>query len=312
MADIDDGGVPLTGLDGSNLLGFLAALGTLRTLALADPDDEWEMKWDTPHGGWIPILRCRSRIGLDVVVNRLFAGLKRDSTPEFDLNRDPEVKNLSVDPLTFREVSGEAQTLAIPARRGYADFIAAYGSDSCVAKDGKKIEDTALRTMSGSGNQHFLGTMKQLASQTEESHLREALFGPWSYSDKKLGLRWDTQEDRRYALRWDNPSDGHGVKTVRGANRLAVEALPLFPAVPGVGGLETTGFVRRDKRVFLTWPLWTPPASAATVRSLLALPELRQPELHRQSLHARGVVEVFQCERITVERKINFTLARAI
>jgi len=311
MADIDDRGVPLTGLDGSNLLGFLAALGALRTLALADPDDRWRMKWDTPHGVWIPILRRRSRIGSDVVVDRLFAGLERDSTPEFDLNRSPEVKNLSVDPQTFREVSTEAQTLATPERRGYADFIAAFGSDSCVVQNGKTIEDTDLRTMSGAGHQHFLGTMKQLASQTEARHLREALFGPWGYADERLGLRWDPQEDRRYALRWENPS-GPPTKTVRGANRLAVEALPLFPAVPGVGGLETTGFVRRDKRVSLTWPLWTPAASAETVRSLLALPELRQPKPDRQSLRARGVVEIFRCERITVAKYRNFTHARAV
>lgn len=311
MGDMDDRGVPLTGLDGSNLLGFLAALGTLRTLALADPDDKWHMKWDTPRGVWMPTLRCRNRIGPDVVVDRLFAGLGRDSTPEFDLNRHPEVKNLSVDPETFREVSTEAQTLATPERREFADFIAAFGSDNCVAQDGKTIEDTDLRTMSGAGHQHFLGTMKQLASQTEERHLREALFGPWGYADQKLGLRWDPQEDRRYALRWDRPAGGPA-KTVRGANRLAVEALPLFPAVPGAEGLETTGFVRRDKRVSLTWPLWTPAASAETVRSLLALPELRQAKPDRQSLRARGVVEVFRCERITVAKYRNFTRARAV
>lgn len=311
MADIDDRRVPLTGLDGSNLLGFLAALGTLRTLALTDPEDEWKIQWDTPHGVWIPILRCRSRIGPDVVIDRLSAGLECGSTPEFDFNRHPEVKNLSVDPQTFREVSIEAQILATPERRRYADFIAAYGSDSCVTQDGKTIEDTDLRTMSGAGHQHFLGTMKQLASQTEERHLREALFGPWRYADEKLGLRWDPQEDRRYALRWEKPAGGPA-KTVRGANRLAVEALPLFPAVPGVGRVETTGFVRRDKRVSLTWPLWTPAAGAETVRSLVALRELRQPKPDRRSLCARGVVEVFRCERITVAKYRNFTRARAV
>lgn len=311
MADMDDRGVPLTGLDGSNLLGFLASLGALRTLALTDPDDEWQMKWDTPHGVWIPIVRRRSRISTDVVVDRLLAGLERDSTPEFDLNRDPEVKDLNVNPQMFREVSTEAQTMATPEQRRYADFIAAFGSDSCVAQDGKTIEDTDLRTMSGAGHQHFLGNMKQLVSQTEERHLQEALFGPWRYADEKLGLRWDPQEDRRYALRWEKPAGGPA-KTVRGANRLAAEALPFFPAVPGVGGLETTGFVRRDNRVSLTWPLWTPAASAETVRSLVALPELRQTKPDRQSLRARGVVEVFRCERITVAKYRNFTRSRAV
>ena len=269
------------------------------------------MKWDTPRGTWIPILTCRSRIGRDILVDRLSAGLRRDSTPEFEFSRDPQVKNLSVDPGTFREVSTEAQTLAAPERRAYADFISAFGSDSCVTQDGKTIEDTDLRTLSGAGHQHFLGTMKELVSRTEKGHLREALFGPWGYADERLGLRWDPEEDRRYALRWKRPA-GEPAKTVRGANRLAVEALPLFPAVPGARGLETTGFVRRDQRVSLTWPLWTPAASALTVRSVLALPELRQLRPDRQSLHGRGVVEVFRCERITIGRYRNFIRSRAV
>ena len=311
MPNPNEYGLPLAGFDGTSLLGFLAALGTLRTVALAEPDEDWRMKWDTPGGTWIPVLTSRSQVSPDALVDRLFAGLDRDSTPEFNFNRDPGIKNLSIDPLTFREVSAEAQTLAAPDQRSYADFIAAFGSDGCVAKDGKTIEDTDLRTMSGAGHQHFLGTMNELVSRTERRHLREAMFGPWDYSDEKYGLRWDPEEDRRYALRWGKPA-GEPAKTVRGANRVAVEALPLFPAVPGAGGLETTGFMRQGKRVFFTWPVWTPATSVDTVRSLLALSKLKKPEPDRPWLREKGVVEVFRCERITVKKYRNFTRAWAV
>ena len=310
MPSPDEYRIPLTGFDGAGLLGFLAALGTLRTVALTEPDEHWRMSWDASSGCWIPVLTSRSQVGRDTLVDRLFAGLDRDSTPEFDFNMDPGTKNLSVDPLTFRGVSAEAQSLAGPDQRNYADFIAAFGSDGCVAEDGKTIEDTDLRTMSGAGHQHFLGTMHELVSRTQRCHLREAMFGPWNYSDERYGLRWDPEEDRRYALRWGKPA-GEPAKTVRGANRLAVEALPLFPAVPGAKGLETTGFMRQGKRVFCTWPLWTPATSVDTVRSLLALSALRKPEPDRPWLHEKGVVEVFRCERVTIKKYRNFTRAWA-
>jgi len=36
--------IELVGIDGANLLGYLAALGTLRTLTLADPGAEVRMR----------------------------------------------------------------------------------------------------------------------------------------------------------------------------------------------------------------------------------------------------------------------------
>lgn len=75
-------------------------------------------------------------------------------------------------------------------------------------------------------------------------HLREALFGPWRYENDGLSMRWDPDDAKEYALRWRDPSIG-GVSSVWGANRLAFEALPLFPTVPTEAGLRTTGFRRQ-------------------------------------------------------------------
>ena len=168
--------------------------------------------------------------------------------------------------------------------------------------------------MSGAGHQHFLGAMRQLCAATTPEHLHKALFNRWDHSDEKLGLRWDPKEDRRYALRWGNPSDTskNPIRTMWGANRLAVEALPLLPTVPDGRQLETTGFTRRDGAVLFTWPVWELGVSAEVVRTLLALAELQESEPDRTKLRAMGVADVYRCRRITLGKYRNLTHAEPV
>lgn len=295
----------LNGLDGSNPLGFLAAVGTLRTIAYADPAADWRMKWTTRHGIWVPALSGNGTVSEEQLVERLVPVLQRESIPEFEFDKD-----LNVSPEKFRKVAVDAQCRASRLDRGYADFVASFGCELIVASDRQTIQDTALRTMSGAGHQHFLGTMKQLVHKTRAEHVRRSLFETWDYSDDKLGLRWDPEENRRYALRWNNPSDGRGVNTMHGANRLAVEALPLFPTMPGDRRLDTTGFSNRDGAVLFTWPIWEGALSVDVVRSLLALPDMQKAEPDRAHLHAMGVVEVYRSQRITAGKYRNFAHAQ--
>jgi len=300
MTTSDERGLVLAGIDGSNLLGFLAAVGTLRAATLAEPSREWRMKWVSHVGVWTPELLSNRGIAPTDLVHLLDTVLKRP-TPEFDFEM-----NLAVTPKRFREVAHKAQLCASDQDRGYADFLAAFGCDALATNEGK-IQDTALRTMSGTGHQHFLGTMQQLARKTDVEDLRRSLFDTWTYSDRKFGLRWDPREDRRYALRWDNPTAGNGVPTMRGANRLAVEALSLLPTVPNGMRLETTGFVRTERR--FSWPIWVCPVGMEVVRSALAMAgtQLREPD--RSVLQAVGIVEVYRSQRFTVDKRRNFTIA---
>ena len=300
----DARGLLLSGLDGSNPLGFLASVGTLRTVGLAEPETDWCMKWLMHDGVWIPALLADRTVSVDGLVDLLCTALRPESTPEFDFS-----ENLNVKPEEFRAQAEAAQDQAQLQDRRQADFIAAFGCEIFQTKDRKSIQDTALRTMSGAGHQDFLGTMKKLVAQTDEDHLRSALFETWSYSDLKLGLRWDPEEDRRYALRWGNPSDGNGVRTVRGANRLAVEALPLLPTAPGERELQTTGFSTQAKQASFTWPIWRVAVDIEVVRSLLALRELQRPEPNRMHLNAMGVVETHRSQRVAVGKYRNFTRA---
>ena len=105
------------------------------------------------------------------------------------------------------------------------------------------IRDTAWRTVSGAGHQHFLETMRKLADESDLDSLERCLFHPWTRPDTRLSLRWDPQDDRRYAHRWRDPADRKDrPATEWGANRLAFEAISLFPVAPAGRWLATTGF----------------------------------------------------------------------
>jgi hypothetical protein len=191
-------------------------------------------------------------------------------------------------------------------------MVAAFGCGAVGNEDGN-IEDTAFRTMSGAGHQHFLEFMNILAKETTLEQLREALFGPWRYRDPSPTMRWDAEDDRRYALRWDEPSKDP-VRTVRGANLLAIAALPLFPVVPvSSSDVATTAFRGRGSRdTFITWPIWNGWLGLEVTRSLLNLKELQDPEVSSDELQAYGIMAAYRSQRITLGKYRNFTPAAPV
>lgn len=299
----------LKGLDGGNPLAYLAALGTLRTTTLALPEKQVRMRWLNEEGGWRPGLIIEGDIGVEDWLAALDKTLRNlGEQPAFTIAND-----LNLPCSEFRAAAMTAQGKAFAEDRSFADFVAAFGSEAIESLvNGKKtgiIADTAFRTMSGAGHQHFLGFMCELVKQTKVSHLRDALLDSWKYVDPGPSLRWDPADDRRYAQRWQEPS-GDPLKTVRGANRLAIEALPLLPSAPVGGRLETTGFShRRGSRAAWTWPVWTNDLGLDVVRSLLALPELQRSVPNRKILNLMGVEEVYRCQRITQGKYRNFSQA---
>lgn len=285
----------LSGLDGSNLLAFMAALGVFRIVEGA------RLAW-TPEGYWVPLLEGDFPNDPGEFSEWLAVRLKaQEWYPPMDSHDDSN----KISPGTLRQAASQAVEWSDGGkRREWTDWVAALGCDG-VQTDGLVL-DTAFRTMSGAGHQHFLKTFRELQPVTNAKQIHHALFEQWSYVDGKPGLRFDPSEDRRYALRWNEPSTDP-VKTVRGANRLAVEAFPLFPTVPVGTKLETTGFRGSTSRdTWFTWPLWTTPLSVEVVRSLLAHPYLHHPE-RRDDLAAMGVAEVFQSRRLTLGKMRNFS-----
>lgn len=299
----------LEAIDGSNPLGFLAALGTLRLAQLRWPDAPVKLAWQRA-GLWQPRLSgapttdrnefCAELLGAPGVPAETFGDLG---------------KNITVSPDVFRQFARKACERATRTDRRAADFAAAFGCESCRDEKRDRIQYTALCFITGSGHQDFLGTIGGLAGAVELDHLQEALFDGWQTRDKGFALRWDPGDGREYALRWNDPGP-EGARTTWGANRLAVEALPFFAALPSARGLSTTGFTRRGRAIEFTWPMWADPLGCDEVKSLLGCRELQAEALQHLELNTRGIEQVFRATRVRIGTganfKVSFRPARAI
>lgn len=304
----------LPGIDGANPLGFLAALGSLRTLA--SDANAIRLHWTRHANAWRPVLTMPEPIEPDALIEHLAAELARRADQKaFSLGDNPSVPRGA-----FRGYAKQAVRAAWNDDRTWADFAAAFAGEGPVDKD-DKVPDTALRTMSGAGHQHFIKFMRNFIGQTRPEHLRRALFDTWRYDDpvQNMTLRWDPSDDSRYALRWSDPSGDTDRKTIGsmwGANRLAIEALPLFPTLPTRRQLETTGFhTEGARKTHWTWPIWDQPVGLETVRALLDMADVHRsdrPGLQPQGLDARGIVDIYRSRRLTTGKFRNFTMGRSI
>ncbi len=306
----------LSGLDGSNPLAFLAALGTFRTLTLGSPDEQVRLSWTKHTGAYRPVLHASQILREDDAVDLLDRRLKAmNGHIAFSLG-----DNLGVSPDEYRCYAQKCVDAAQPQHSDgiAADFASSFACDALTNEQGL-VQDTALRTMSGAGHQHFLRSMRQIISQTTAEHIRRALFAPWTYDDPVANqtLRWDPADDSRYALQWRDPSGDPSRRQrggMLGANRLAIEGLPLMTCAPVGGRLGTTGFVGRGRRdTFWTWPIWSCPVSLDVCRSVVSQPMHADGNSKQNDwLKTMGVVAAFRSQRITVGKFRNFTPATAV
>jgi hypothetical protein len=294
-------GIVLRALDGSNPLAFLAALGTLRLLTLSHPDTDVQMRWERMEGFWRPRL-------LGTELKEGLCG-KLAECPHWAPAEDFTSigKNLTVPKGALKEFVTRAHRAAKSKDRRAADFASSFGCEICVQEGKDRIEYTDLCFITGSGQQDFLGTIKALQQCVTAKHIYDALFGEWK-AEKGLSMRWDPSDASEYALQWDDPSP-KGAQAVWGANRLAVEALPLFPTAPVTNGLRTTGFSRRRGRDEFTWPIWEHSIGLGSVRSLLSFPELQEDAPERPRLLAMGIREIYRAQRVRIGQGANFKVS---
>jgi hypothetical protein len=303
----------LRGIDGSNPLGYMAALGTLRLLSASVAGVR--MHW-LQDGAWRPQLSGLEEPGEEALCELLAntAGVPAE------LIMKALGKNITVDRLTFERFVQEVHAHTRFEERRAADFATSFGSEVCDDEKKGRIEYTLFCFITGSGHQDFLDTMRALGEKVTAKHLHQALFEPWRNSDKGLSMRWDPGDAREYALRWSDPGP-EGAWTVWGANRLAIEALPLLPAFPTRRRLDTVGFrpASRKRKIpwpEFTWPIWTQPVGCDSVRTLVGLAELQSDNPPRRELAAIGVEEVYRAQRIRIGAganfKVSFRPARAV
>jgi|SRR5688572_23841181 len=305
----------LNGLDGNNLLAFLAALGTLKCLSNSIPGVR--MSWRL-NDGWIPVLHLNKKETKEALLQHLSSSLsdKTVCDAQFSLGLDPPPNNLDLTISDFRSQLSRAADAASLTSRVQADFLVGLGSDA-VGPEDKKLDATGatfFRTMSGQGHQHFLLFMRELVDRTKESHLERALFRRWDYADKQKSMRWDPVDDRRYAYRANDPGNSNRdpILTMWGANRLAIEALSMFPVVASGGRPRTVGFSRINGSLTISWPIWVRSLGLDVVRALLNLKEFQLEDPPIKRLREMGIGEIFRSRRIQNGRFRNFNPAYAV
>lgn len=293
------------GLDGLNLLGFLAALGALVSLSRIWRDREIRLSWTLVTsgpgaGGWRPLLHIDPVVAQQEIVEALYAHV---TNPE-SLSAFADVDaNLRMSRAVFR-----SKAVSLRHDRRAADLLAAL---VCEAGTEDEVKPTPFRALSGAGHLNFLSTAQSLsdASRLQKSDIARALFQPWTYENTRLTFRWDPVDYRAYAGRARDPADDpiHPIRTEWGANRLAFEALVMFPMI---WSGEAVGVRSNEFR----WPLWSPAASVDTIRSLLAHPFLFR-DTGANDLASMGVVLVASCQRFTSGQRnayVNFSPSRIV
>jgi len=307
--DQSAGGLLLPGLDGTNPLGFLAALGVMRLVTLARQRSSVSMCWEVASGTWVPRL-----LGPVKDTGALMAIFDRHLVKTFDQH---PLSRLSI--LDDRDTTQRRATMrglvnvAKHEDRAGTEWLAALASD-VVPPDANNQLQTARRD-------YFKGNLQAVIERTEWRHLERALFAIWDYADalNNQSLHFDPSEDHRHAHQWNQPSGDPDRKKsggMLGANRLAIEALPLFVSTPERDRLHTLGFSGfRSDDTRWTWPLWRHPTDLETTRSLLAVREIQEEKVSANTLRhlrSRGVVAIFRTHRIMVGKAPNFTRAQPI
>lgn len=289
----------LRGIDGSNPLGLLASLGTLRVLSEMRPSANVRLAWHN-DGYWRPVV-----FGIrdaEEIVGTVMEDLPSwENEPALTLayikegdgagrRVEPDtagaIRDLKPPAAVQRALFEKAAHMAGGGQRRTARLLACFGTD--VALDNSKfIKPTALHFTAG--QQQFLKMVGELRDGIGAHDIRSALEGPWTYDSKLPSLSWSGTGQRMWALRASDPSkDKRG--SCPGAEWLAFIGLSFFPCVPRGQRVETTGVRGHWKNCDFTWPLWTAPARPRVVSSLLQTRGLEELKSHERRARRIGAV----------------------
>ena len=269
----------LRGLNASNPLAFMAALGVLRLLSDGDSaarPPRYRLSWQD-HGSWYATVhgigdaealidhlhRDRESWSDERILSLAYddgGSLVADVSPVaiFDLKPRPEA---------FRCFSDQVARETTAAHPRSARMVAALGSELSVDNKGN-VKPTAFHF--AAGQQRFLDMVRQLRAGVTPDDFREALFGPWRNVSRLPSLSWNASAPRLYAYRATDPSsEKRG--SVAAADWLAFCGLAFFPVTAENGRLLTTCVRGGWKDSVFRWPVWAPALSVHAVRSLMML-----------------------------------------
>ena len=255
-------GTHLPGLEGTNPLGFLAALGV--QVAFATEDEQPRLWWSddvAPHA------IVDEEFTVDSIVNRALVAFAywKDSLAANPRRTDgstmPKGDELKLVPEDIGAYLGQAVQCGWSG--GLATALVAQGS-----LDNKGVAKPSDFYFTA-GQQKFLDTARKVLIAADRDEITTGLEGPWRYESETPSLGWDVTDDRVYALRANNPSPEKKL-TNPGPEALALLGLSRYPVFAGRGRTDTQGCSGKWKDGYYSWPLWRKPASPRVVKSLLA------------------------------------------
>ena len=320
----------LTGLDGANPLGFLAALGVLRALTHELTKERIHLRWQRSAGCWRPSITFESRFArsdlLEAMHNALrdfdrlfpepFLAQAENAGPK-NKKGEPKWRNrLRFTPKVYREFCEAALREASIHSRHRVDSVAAWATE--MVQETVDKEAVCRRTSFDftAGNQAIVNMMRLLTQSISTQDLDEALFHNWHYESGATSLRWDPlDESRQYALQAFDPTDGtmNPVTAVAGANCLAIYAMPFFPIACSGNHASQPGFTRISGRRVWSWPIWSVGLTPDVIQSLLTHRELTEQLPDSETLAALGVEVVFRCGIVQPSGRYRcFTRATAV
>jgi hypothetical protein len=283
--------IPLPGLNGSNPLAFMAAVGLLRVLSRESRQTRLGFVDDGSFTAFVG--------GFDGDIVAAVARDAQQSTGNQPWNLSYEkhekkgtktVADLKAPPDAFAGFLHESTAQWRKGRGEGAEYAAAYGTS--VARDGNdNTKPTAFHFTAA--NQEFLKAVEASRARVDAQWVLQSLMRGHA-SRPGSNLRWDPAAERSWALMANNPTS-EGTSVDAPLEWLAFRGLPLFPTFPRDANprprIITTAVSGRGDEMKLTWPLWCVPASPATVRSLLQLRWSRSLDNR-----ARGVFSICHSE----------------
>ncbi len=256
----------LTGLEGTNPLGFFAALGV--QVALEDIACTPRLWWSDDV---VPHALVDESISVEEIIDRVMNILPIWlESPSICTGLKP-IGDVKFDPIGIRA------------------YLANAGTDSCLAycliAEGS-LDNSGVAKPTDlyftAGQQKFLKIVEDLFRGVTAEDLRVGLIGPWSYESKLSSLMWDIGDDRNYALVASNPSKDKKL-TNPGPEALAILGISRYPVFGSLNRTLTQGASGNWKYGSFAWPIWTKPASPRAVFSLLAHTTGLKGELNKRS-----------------------------
>ncbi|RDV37602.1 hypothetical protein DV096_13950 [Bradymonadaceae bacterium TMQ3] len=261
--------IQLVGVDGSNPLGFLAALGLLRLV----PNAKLGFSEDGSFRAFIDGFD-RGPAELATLIADDAKGAESEAAPwrltyikaATKKTAPKKVADLKPPPKDFKVFLATGLNAWLKGEEDAAAYGAAYGTDVAVDNKGN-TKPTAFHFTAA--QQAFLETLEIIRGSVNRKWVETSLFHGYGEREGK-NLRWAPGAERNWALMASNPStDGTCVDAP--LEWLAFRGLPLLPSFPVGDRIITTGVSGRGKNMTFMWPLWSIPTSRQTIRSVLQL-----------------------------------------